>query len=130
MAEAIARSLVGDSRMSFSSAGSSAVEGLPASGPALAEMTRRGLSLDSHRSRGLSEELLAEADLVLAMEDVHRRRLRRFSASEGKVMLLSEWAGETDSGLGVDDPFGGSEDDYERTADRLAALLSAGLGRR
>lgn len=130
MAEALARSLLEDRSLEFASAGLSAEEGAPASEPARAVMARRGLDLESHRARRVGDAILAEAALVLAMEAKHRDRLAGFPSSEGKVMLLSEWAGTPPPGPGVDDPYGKGESDYELTADRLAELIEAGLRRR
>jgi len=130
MAEVLARAMREKSFLSFASAGLSAREGDPASGPARAAMSRRGLDLASHRARKVEEALLAETDLVLVMEAEHREKLRRFPSSAGKVMLLSEWAGESAPGSEVEDPFGKGEREYEMTADRLAALIEAGLARR
>lgn len=129
MAETLARSLAGDRPLDFASAGLSAQDGSPASDEARAAMARRGLDLESHRARKMNEAILAEADLVLAMEARHRDGLRRFASSEGKVMLLSEWAGEPAPCPGVDDPFGKGEDEYETTAERLTGFIEAGLAR-
>ncbi len=48
-------------------------DGLEPPPRALAVMEARGLSLEGHRSRVVTRELLAEADLVVAMERLHVR---------------------------------------------------------
>nr|MBC8365928.1 low molecular weight protein arginine phosphatase [bacterium] len=116
MAEALARSLLDDRSMEFSSAGISAEEGSPASQHARTVMVRRELDLESHRAVKVDNAILDEADLVLAMEAKHRDRLERFPSSEGKVMLLTEWAGASPPGPGIDDPYGKGENEYEKTA--------------
>jgi protein-tyrosine-phosphatase len=93
-------------------------------------MAKRELDLESHRAVKVDNAILAEADLVLAMEAKHRDRLERFPSSKGKVMLLSEWAGASPPGPGIDDPYGMGESEYEETAERLAELIEAGLRRR
>jgi protein-tyrosine-phosphatase len=130
MAEALARSLMDDRSLEFGSAGLSAEEGSPASDHAHAVMAKRELDLESHRAVKVDNAILAEADLVLAMEAKHRDRLERFPSSKGKVMLLSEWAGASPPGPGIDDPYGMGESEYEETAERLAELIEAGLRRR
>ncbi len=130
MAEVLARSISKDRSLEFASGGLSAEEGSPAGDAARAVMARRGLDLDAHRARNLNVAMFDRADLVLVMEAKHRDGLRRFPSSEGKVMLLSEWAGEPAPGSGVDDPFGKVESEYEITANRLAMLIEAGLNRR
>jgi protein-tyrosine-phosphatase len=130
MAEVLARSISDDRSLDFASGGISAKEESPASEAAHAVMARRGLDLSAHRARNVSAPMLDGANLVLAMEKKHRDELLRFPSFGDKVLLLSEWAGESAPGPGVDDPFGKAESEYEITASQLALLIEAGLKRR
>ena len=106
-----------------SSAGITAWAGQNASREAFAAMAGRGLSLEGHRSRQLTPELLQTADLVLAMTESHGAALRRLEREKPeKIQLLAEYAG----GWGdVADPAGGPAVEYELCADELERLIDA-----
>ena len=88
-------------------------------------MARRGLDLSAHRSRIVTAEMLAEADLVLVMTRSHREALcAEFPAASGKIHLLAQMAGPA---FDVPDPFGSSMADYEQTARELEDLIARGL---
>jgi len=53
------------------SAGVWAADGQPASAYAIEEMARRGIALNVHRSRNVTREIMAQADLVLVMTHHH-----------------------------------------------------------
>jgi protein-tyrosine-phosphatase len=61
-----------------------------------------GVDLSGHRSQGLNQVLVDEADVLLTMTTAHRQRIEsRFAVAAGKVHTLLEYAGgEAD----VDDP--------------------------
>jgi protein-tyrosine-phosphatase len=106
------------------SAGVWTTEGRPASAHAIREMARREIDLHAHRSRNVSRELMAEADLVLAMTRRHVEALNAaFPAHAHKVHLLSEMAGPA---YDIDDPYGGARWEYATTAAQLARLIETG----
>ncbi len=71
---------------------------------------------------------LQEADLVIAMEEEHRLAIREFTAAAMRpVLLLSEWAGDEPPGAGVDDPIGGSREDYHKAADIIDTYIMRAL---
>ncbi len=109
------------------SAGTWAVDGRPASEHAIAEMARRGIDIGDHRSRSVTRDIMAQADLVLAMTRNHLEALlSAFPDQSHKVHLLSEMAGRS---IDVDDPYGGLRQDYAQTARELDRLLDAGYER-
>lgn len=131
MAEAIARVSArkrGTSGLSFSSAGTSAWDGAPASDGALLVGIERHLDLAGHRARPLSSELVAEADLVLAMGEHHVERAVNLGG-EGKTFLLSAYASRAADNHSVADPFGGDLDGYRSTADELDRMVNLALDR-
>ncbi|MBS2936413.1 hypothetical protein KDN32_01505 [Nocardioides sp. J2M5] len=71
--ELLARDLAGDAAVEFSSAGTHARDGDPIN-PDMAATLRQGIG-DDFRSRRATREVLADVDLVLTAEDVHRRHL-------------------------------------------------------
>jgi protein-tyrosine phosphatase len=109
------------------SAGVWAQDGYEASANAVATLAARGMDLSEHRSRLLTPALLGEADLVLVMEEAHRRSLFYLAPQHlSKVYLLTEMSGKH---ADIADPFGGSAEGYVRTADELEKLIDAGLER-
>ena len=102
------------------SAGLAALTGRAADPLAQALVKERGLDLAAHRARQLEGTMLAEFELVLVMEEAHRRDLeRRFPAARGRIRTLGR-----QGGFDVPDPYGGSRVDFERSL----ALIERGLG--
>ncbi len=85
----------GDSKLyKFTSAGTWALEGQPASANAQVVMQRRGLSLSAHRGRMVTRALIDESDLILVMTLNHRDSLcAEFPHARRKIHLLSELVG-------------------------------------
>jgi len=109
------------------SAGVWAAEGQPASAYAIEEMAQRGIDLRGHRSRNVTRELMAEADLVLALTRHHAEALRSdFPEHACKVCLLSEMVGQV---YDIYDPYGGTRMEYAYIASELEQLLEAGYER-
>ncbi|MGH7459167.1 MAG: low molecular weight protein arginine phosphatase [Longimicrobiaceae bacterium] len=132
LAEQIARREVerrGWANVEVGSAGAAAAEGTPASPEAARIAARNGLSLESHRSRPLTPELAAWADLVLGMGPSHVYAAAEWVAAE-KVAMLGDFAeGEQGRGEPVPDPFGGDESGYLEAYDTLSRMVSASLDR-
>jgi protein-tyrosine phosphatase len=129
MAAALMRSRIAEKDLAADvqvlSAGVWADDGSRASTGATVVLRNRGLDLAEHRSQTLTYPLLKQADIILVMEEAHRRSIF-YMAPEvlSKVYLLSEMAG---GHADVADPYGGSVEEYTETADELAALLDKGL---
>ena len=100
------------------SAGVGAADGSPATDGAVLVALERGLDLSGHRSRLLTPELLAEADIVLAMGDGHADRAAAMGARD-KTYLLLEFASRGQMQGGVTDPFGGDLATYRATFNDL-----------
>lgn len=73
MAEVIARDLAArrDIKVEVRSAGTGAIDGVPATDGARMAVRKLGLDLTNHLSRAVTAELVASADLVIAMEQQH-----------------------------------------------------------
>lgn len=107
--------------LTVKSAGTWALPGMGASEHAVEAMRRRGLDLSSHRSQVVAPDLLSTADLILTMTARHKTQVLEMAPGlAGRVYTLSEYAGSSSE---VPDPFGGSVEDYVRTADMLEKLL-------
>jgi protein-tyrosine-phosphatase len=98
----------------ISSAGSSAMEGLPASDLAVQVAGKHGIELSKHRTRLLSRSLVIQADLIVTMATKHRQTVGILEPSALEhTYLLTDLCDEVDGD--VPDPIGGDNDVYERT---------------
>lgn len=94
MAEGLAREAVRRgyparaAEVSVGSAGVAGLDGEPATAEAVAAMGARGIDISAHRARSTSRDILGRADLVLAMEESHRRYLEPFAGRTPVYLLL------------------------------------------
>lgn len=121
LAETLARKVatergIGD--FTTTSAGTNAWDGAPASDGALLVGMERQLDLGAHRSRKLTREMVAAADLVLVMSAAHLETVRQLGGG-GKVHLIDDYASDSRMSEGVTDPFGGNLEGYREAADAL-----------
>jgi len=104
------------------SAGVAAPEGTPASQHAVSVAAGHGIDVSRHRSRQLTRSLLGSQDLVLTMEEHHRRHVAAMAPSLGdRVHGLTDFVSEGPRGIA--DPLGCDRLIYEETFDRLEKLL-------
>jgi protein-tyrosine-phosphatase len=94
-----------------SSAGTLSIIGVEPDALAVAVAQRdAGLDLRPHRSSGLSRERVEEADVILVMEEQHRRHLGTLYPSHlARVRLLTEFAPRSSGatrGADIADPIG------------------------
>lgn len=119
MAEGLLRARLCGRRNRVESAGLAALEGRPADPIAVQLLSERGIDISGHRARQLTPELLADFELVLVMEEEHRRRIEELSrAARGRVHRIGKF-GDFD----VADPFGKPRAAFERTL----SLIERGL---
>ena len=131
LAEAIMRRLAaeaGREDVEVSSAGTQAWDGSPASDGSLLIGMERGLDLSMHRSRRLTNEIIADNDLILVMSESHLAHIKDM-APEANVHLLGGYAAGDPVGTTVQDPFGGDLEAYRETADDLERELGGLLQR-
>jgi protein-tyrosine-phosphatase len=129
MAEALLRQRLDRAGLSHEvtvrSAGVWAEEGHAASDKAVKCLAERGIDLSKHRSQPVTVTLLENADIVLVMEEAHRRSIFYMAPQHlSKVFLLSEMSGQHDD---VGDPYGGEISEYERTIGLLERLIDDGM---
>lgn len=125
MAESIARRLVAERQLTdieVSSAGTSAWPDSPASDGALLVAMENGSDLGEHRARQLSPEIVAAADLILAMGPHHLERAEALGGT-GRAHLLTAYAGGP--ARPVSDPFGGDLEVYRATYHELSREIAA-----
>ena len=155
MAAAMLRSLDADGRIDVRSAGILTLEGHPIGTRTRSALARHGLIDHAHRSRQFRGDDAADADLVVVMEPLHLRWIRRNVPEAAPITgslrrLARDLAppGEAAAGdlarrvraLGLGtlepepweeivDPGSGDQDDFDRCSDELR-LLVAELHRR
>lgn len=100
------------------SAGIFANEGQKASENAIKALAEMDIDLSEHRTKGISEELINSADLILVMTQGHKMLLKE-TAPE-KVFTLLEYAGGSGD---ISDPYGGDLDEYRETAQEIYDAL-------
>ena len=120
MAEALLRArFAGRAGARVESAGVAALVGRPASPEAQELMAARGLDLSAHRARQLTPELVTGFDLVLVMEEGHRRAVEALApAARGRVQRLGRFGG-----FDVADPYRAGRPAFEEAL----ALIERGL---
>ena len=131
MAEVIARREViarGLMDVEVASAGTSAWDGAPASDGALLVAMERHLDLGMHQSQQLTPELVATANLILAMGPHHLERVEALGG-EGKATLLTAYASHNGDAVGITDPFGGDLEGYRATFDELQEYIRKAFDR-
>ena len=109
------------------SAGVWASEGREVSRTSSAVLAGRGVDISAHRSQPVTTALLDQVNLVLVMEEAHRRSIFNYSPKYlAKTFLLTEMSGQHDD---IEDPYGRAVEAYEATADQIAGLIDTGLPR-
>lgn len=112
--------------LTITSAGTWAVGGLPPTLEAQEVMAERGIDISDIRSLEVDADLIDAVDLILVMTRTHREALlAEFERAVGRTLLFSELDG---AAWDVEDPVGGTLDDYRATADILESLIEAGWG--
>lgn len=100
------------------SAGLAAMAGGRPSPEAVAYMAQNGLNLADHASQPLTEQLVVQADLLIAMTRSHQAAIvAQWPQAADRVKLLCH------DGTDVSDPIGGPAEVYARCAEQIKAEL-------
>jgi len=97
-------------RVTVRSCGTSALPGMPATDKGQGAAKKCGFDISSHHSRTLTDSLIKQADIIIALEESHRQDVKKL-LPKAQVDLLSV--------DGVPDPIGGTLDDYAKTLDLI-----------
>lgn len=127
MAEQVARAAAAEQGVAadFDSAGTSTEElGNPIDPRAARTLRDHGYQPGDHVAHQVDRGEIEDADLVVAMEDVHLRRMESMTGGSlpATVRLLSDFDPAAEPGSGVPDPWYGGQDGFE---DTLAAIEAA-----
>lgn len=111
------------------SAGLYASLGNPMTPQATNALIRNHIVIDTHASKSVTDNLIAQADIILVMTSAHREDLlTRYPEAAGKVRQLSEFsrgASPAEGRVDIVDPFGGSDETYEMCCAQLTAWIDA-----
>lgn len=113
------------------SAGIETTPGKPAHDHAKTVALTNGLSLATHRTTPLYEDLVKQTDLVLVMEVAQKDRvLRLYPEVKGKVFVLGQFCRR--GALDIDDPYSGPLEDFMvcfgrivESCDRIVGMMAA-----
>ena len=123
MAAGILNSLIEPQYCEIDSAGTSALSGLPPAQFAMDVVKEYGGSIEEHRTKYLTYELIARADLILVMEIKHYDVVLELSSkARTKTFLLREYKRETGK-KEVPDPVGKDRSAYEEVARIMLPIL-------
>jgi protein-tyrosine phosphatase len=78
--------------LAVSSAGLSALEGVPADAEAQRLAAEHGFDLAAHRGRQITAGMASAADLILVMDERQKHDCTRLAPKgDGKILLLGQW---------------------------------------
>ncbi|MGB9721181.1 MAG: L-threonylcarbamoyladenylate synthase [bacterium] len=116
MAEGIIKTMIDKRYVQVRSAGTAAMDGLPASDNARSVVNEFNGDISAHRTRYLTKEMIDEADLVLVMEYKHYETVLELAPNATiKTFLLKEYKRRTKYNE-VSDPVGKDLEAYRNTA--------------
>ena len=108
----------------FSSAATSAEElGAPIDRRAARVLSGAGYRTSGHRARRITAREIAEADLVIGMEELHLQKMRRLAPDAGNLSLLTSFDPQARPGSGVPDPWYGDADGFHETLAIIEAAM-------
>jgi protein-tyrosine-phosphatase len=109
------------------SAGTWAIDGLPAAEKSQLVLGERGYDLSDHHSKVVDSNLLRSFNLILTMENGHKEAIiAEFPEVKERVYLLNEMVGKSED---IRDPIGGSYSDFYDTVSELESILTDGYDR-
>lgn len=100
------------------SAGVFASIGECAADNAIKAMKKYDIDLSLHRTKPLTEELIAMADIILVMTEAHKMLIEGMAGD--KAFTLMEYAGDEGD---ISDPYGGDIEEYEEVAEEIYDAL-------
>ncbi len=125
LAASLLQSILGNPEISgieVSSAGLEAIPGESVSEPMMKISAEWGINLQNHKSKLITSDMVAEADLILVMTEVHKEwTIRLFPESAGKIRLL----GEKIDINSIPDPYMQNDSAYQLCADLIKQAVKS-----
>jgi len=98
-------------------------QGFPPTKETLEIMKKEQIDLPNHTATQLTRELLEYADLILTMEEIHKKAiLFYYPQFKDKVFTLKGFAGETED-LNIQDPYGKDIKVYEARYEEIKSSI-------
>ena len=114
----------------FTSAATSREElGAPIDERAETVLREHGYRVDGHKAHQITREEIDDADLVIAMEDIHVTRMMGLAREARNVSLLTDYDPGAEPGSGVPDPWYGTADGFYDTLTAVEAAMPGVLDR-
>ncbi len=114
----------------FTSAATSTEEpASPMDRRAAAVLREHGYRHDHHRAHQITRSEIESADLVIAMEDIHLRKMSAIAPGATNVSLLTDYDPDAERGSGVPDPWYGSAAGFSDTLSAIEAAIPGVLDR-
>jgi protein-tyrosine phosphatase len=133
MAERVAERMAdeqGLSGVAFTSAATSSEElGQPIDRRAAGVLREHGYRTNGHRAHRITRAEIEAADLVIAMEDIHVRKMLAIAPGASNLSLLSEYDPAAEPGSGIPDPWYGTPAGFYGTLDAVEAAMPGVLDR-
>ena len=105
--------------VTVNSAGLLAKNGEPATYEAIEAVKKYDIDLSGHTSKQITQKLINESDIIIAMTDSHKMLLDTIAGEKtATISELSDINGE------ISDPYGGDLQEYIDTCDKLYIALS------
>lgn len=125
MAEGLLKKMLADkgkNDIQVSSAGMLAIGGFTPTENTIKVMKKEGIDVSGYKAAKLTLETIKEADIILAMEKIHKDKVINFvPEAKEKTYLLREYIGKNTphSNSGIPDPIGKPLEVYERVLDMI-----------
>lgn len=132
MAEGILRKRLeerGIENVDVSSAGIGTLDGYPATHHAVEISLRNQIDISGHHSTRMTERLFREADLVFALAHNHYEFLEGLPSADEKLFMVKAFpkSDHADDRHSVDDPVGGSLEEYKVTFEEINKEIDRAL---
>ena len=101
----------------ITSAGTAAIDGVPATEEAVSAMKEKCIDISLHRSSALTEGMIEQAQIILTMTEGHRTSVQRLVASSREHCYI------VGRDRNIEDPMGASLDVYRSCRDQIEAGL-------
>lgn len=128
MAEHLLKKMLKDAGhdgVTVTSAGVSPAQGLAFPAEAQRALAMEGVGGVSHKTQGLTKDLIKTADIILAMESRHKSIvIDRFPEAGRKTFVLNAYAGLGGDHDGIEDPFGGPPEVYVQVLAKIKKALT------
>ncbi len=126
LAQVLAQQLMPNSAVTFDSAGFHTPANRPADPNMVKTAQKQHIDLSHWQSQTLNGEMIANSDLILAMEIRHLERLKQeYPEAKNKCFLLGSLISQGYRDVEIDDPYNQPIPVYEKTFDRINQAIQA-----